>query len=306
MDARKMMKRAQANGTVIPAFNIPFPPMMKPITQAVRDENCIAIIQAAQVEWEKFESVSLEHIADEYGKYAVPGHTLLHMDHVPVLEMSTFESVCMPFFKRAIKAGYQSVMVDGSPLPMEENIAVSRAVSEVAHVAGVAVEAEFGSIMATDSVQQSLSYEEIFERRLGFTEVKDAVRFAKESGCDWLSVAVGSIHGSIADSIRDQKKPAAKLDIERIAQLRTALNMPLVLHGGTGIERDYILKGIHAGISKINIGTELRQPYERAMRETGDVEYARECVYIRCREVIRDFLNISNNAMGLKDWNCWE
>ncbi len=84
----------------------------------------------------------------------------------------------------------------------------------------------------------------------------------------------------------DKKKPAAKLDIERITELEAALDIPLVLHGGSGIENDYILKGIQAGIAKINVGTELRQPYERAMREKNDVEYARECVYKRCRELI--------------------
>ena len=69
-----------------------------------------------------------------------------------------------------------------------------------------------------------------------------------------------------------------------------------MLHGGSGIENDYILKGIGAGIAKINVGTELRQPYERAMREKNDVEYARECVYKRCRELIRDFLRTAGDA----------
>jgi len=114
--------------------------------------------------------------------------------------------------------------------------------------------------------------------------------------CDWLSVAVGSVHGAIADNLLDQKKPAAKLDVEHIQTLRDALNIPLVLHGGSGIEHDYIVGGIKAGIAKINVGTELRQPYERAMREKNDVEYAREVVYKRCRELIRDFLHTADDA----------
>ena len=98
---------------------------------------------------------------------------------------------------------------------------------------------------------------------MGFTQVDEAVRFVQESGCDWLSVAVGSVHGAIADNLLDKKKPAAKLDIQRIAQLEAALGIPLVLHGGSGIEQDYISQGIKAGIAKINVGTELRQPYEK-------------------------------------------
>lgn len=153
--------------------------------------------------------------------------------------------------------------------------------------------------MGHETEQAAIPYEEIFEKKMGFTTVEDATRFVKQSGCDWLSVAVGSVHGAIASNLLDKKKPAAKLDIERIAELEAALNIPLVLHGGSGIENDYILRGIQAGIAKINVGTELRQPYERAMREKNDVEHARECVYTRCRELIRDFLRTSGDAQVL-------
>ena len=150
--------------------------------------------------------------------------------------------------------------------------------------------------MGHETEQTSIPYEEIFAKKMGFTRVDEALKFVQESECDWLSVAVGSVHGAIADNLLDKKKPAAKLDIERIAELRSALNIPLVLHGGSGIVEDYITRGIKAGIAKINVGTELRQPYERAMREKNDVEYARECVYTRCRELIRDFLHTADDA----------
>ena len=296
MDAKLVVRKALENGLVVPAFNIPHPPMLKPIVQAVVDEDSVAMIQVARLEWEKFESVSLEHIAGEYGKYAVEGHTLLHLDHVPVIDEDHLEVDYLPLIRRAIAAGYQSVMVDGSRLDLAGNIAATRAVADIAHAAGIPVEAELGAVMGHETSQQSIPYEEIFARKLGFTEVDDAVRFAKESGCDWLSVAVGSVHGAIADNLLDKKKPAAKLDVERIAQLREALDMPLVLHGGSGIEHDYITRGIAAGIAKINVGTELRQPYERAMREKNDVEYAREAVYTRCRELIRNFLHTAGDA----------
>ena len=301
MDAKITVRKALDNGLVVPAFNIPYPPMLKAIAQALKDEDSVAMIQVARLEWEKFESVSLEHIAGEYGKYAVEGHTLLHLDHVPVIDEDHLEVDYLPLIRRAIAAGYQSVMVDGSRLDLAGNIAATRAVADIAHAAGIPVEAELGAVMGHETSQQSIPYEEIFARKLGFTEVDDAVRFAKESGCDWLSVAVGSVHGAIADNLLDKKKPAAKLDVERIAQLREALDMPLVLHGGSGIENDYITRGIAAGIAKINVGTELRQPYERAMREKNDVEYAREAVYTRCRELIRDFLHTAGDAATLAE-----
>ncbi len=296
MDTRIIVRKALENGLVIPAFNIPHPPMLKAIAQAIVDENSVAMIQVARLEWEKFESESLENIANEYAKYAVEGHTLLHLDHVPVIDEDHKDVDYMALIRRAIAAGYGSVMVDGSRLSLEGNIKCTREVADVAHAAGIPVEAELGAVMGHETEQTSIPYEEIFAKKMGFTRVDEALKFVKESECDWLSVAVGSVHGAIAENLLDQKKPAAKLDVERIGELRSALNIPLVLHGGSGIEEDYITRGIKAGIAKINVGTELRQPYERAMREKNDVEYARECVYKRCRELIRNFLHTADDA----------
>ena len=296
MDAKITVRKALDNGLVVPAFNIPYPPMLKAIAQALKDEDSVAMIQVARLECEMFESGSLENIAEEYAKYAVPGRTLLHLDHVPVIDEDHLEVDYISLIKRAINAGYQSVMVDGSRLDLAGNIAATRAVADIAHAAGIPVEAELGAVMGHETSQATIPYEEIFAKKMGFTQVDEASKFVAESGCDWLSVAVGSVHGAIADNLKDQKKPAAKLDIERISELRQALNIPLVLHGGSGIENDYITRGIKAGIAKINVGTELRQPYERAMRERNDVEYARECVYTRCRELIRDFLHTAGDG----------
>ena len=296
MDAKITVRKALENGLVVPAFNVPYPPMLKPIAQAIVDEDSVAMIQVARLEWEKFESVSLEHIAEEYAKYAVEGHTLLHLDHVPVIDEDHLEVDYISLIERAIRAGYQSVMVDASRLDLAGNIAATKAVADIAHAAGIPVEAELGAVMGHETSQATIPYDEIFEKKLGFTEVSDALEFVRGSGCDWLSVAVGSVHGAIADNLKDQKKPAARLDIDRIAEIRKALDIPLVLHGGSGIENDYITRGIRAGIAKINVGTELRQPYERAMREKSDVEFARAQVYTRCRELIRDFLHTAGDA----------
>ena len=296
MDSKQIVSKALAAGYVVPAFNIPHLPMLQPIAQAVADENSVGMIQVARLEWEKFEAESLEKVAEEYEKYKKPGHTLLHLDHVPVIDEDHLQVDYMAILRRAVAAGYQSLMVDASRLSLAGNIEATRQAAELAHEAGIPIEAELGAVMGHETSQQSIPYEEIFAKKMGFTQVNEAVRFVEESGCDWLSVAVGSVHGAIADNLLDKKKPAAKLDIERIAQLEAALGIPLVLHGGSGIEQEYIAKGIKAGIAKINVGTELRQPYEKAMREKNDVEYARECVYTRCRELIRDFLHTADDA----------
>lgn len=124
-------------------------------------------------------------------------------------------------------------------------------------------------------------------RRKGFTDLGEAKQFAEETKCDWLSVAVGSIHGAIAEGVRNQKKPEARLDIQHIADLSKVTNIPLVLHGGSGINNQCILDGIANGIAKINVGTEIRQTYERTLGETNDVEKARAAVYTRTCEIIR-------------------
>ena len=296
MNSEQIVRKALATGYVVPAFNIPHLPMLEPIAQAVADENSVGMIQVARLEWEKFESESLERVAEEYEKYKKPGYTLLHLDHVPVIDEDHLEVDYLAIIARAIKAGYQSVMVDGSRLPLQGNIEATAKAARLAHAAGIPIEAELGAIMGHETSQQSIPYEEIFVKKMGFTQVDEAVKFVKESGCDWLSVAVGSVHGAIADNLLDKKKPAAKLDVQRIAQLEAALDIPLVLHGGSGIEQDYIARGIKAGIAKINVGTELRQPYEKAMREGAGVAAAQDKVYTRCRELIRDFLCTAGDA----------
>jgi fructose/tagatose bisphosphate aldolase len=128
-----------------------------------------------------------------------------------------------------------------------------------------------------------------------FTDVEEARSFAKESGCDWLSVAVGSIHGAVAESTRHQKKPQARLDVEHIKRLREATNLPLVLHGGSGILKEYIMDGIRAGIAKINVGTEIRQAYEQAIGQNAqDIPAAQAAVYFKVSQVIREMLEIEN------------
>jgi ketose-bisphosphate aldolase len=297
MNTKQTVRLAAENKTVIPAFNIPYLPMVEAIIRAVRDENSVAMIQVARLEWKKFESKNLEAVAEEYFKYQEPEHTLLHLDHVPVIDEDSLAVDYLPIIDRAIKAGYQSVMIDASRLSLGENIKAARAVTELAHKTGVPVEAELGAVAGHEAGGIGMGYEELFSSKKGFTDIEEARCFVKESGCDWLSVAAGSIHGAIAAGIRKEKKPEARLDIGHIAALYAATGgMPLVLHGGSGVKQEYILQAVQRGIAKINVATEIRQPYEAALEEKiGDIENAREKVYLRTRWVLRDFLKVSNS-----------
>jgi len=301
MTAQEAVSRAVKHKTIIPAFNIPHLPIVKPVVQAVIDENTIAMVQVARPEWIKFKARSLEAVAEEYFAYCDPEYTLLHLDHVPVIDEDDMPVEVLPIIARALKAGYRSVMVDGSRLALEENIAATRRVADMAHESGAAVEAELGAVSGHEGDGIGMDYEELFRTKKGFTDVEEAKRFASDSGCDWLSVAVGSVHGAIAEKTRNQKKPEARLDIGHVAALHKATGgMPLVLHGGSGIRREYIRAAIDNGIGKINVGTEIRQAYEFALDEgRGDVEYARQKVYDCTRRLISEFLGTTNNKAKL-------
>ena len=294
MNTKEVVLKAREKGKCVPAFNVPHIPMVKPIIEAIRDENSIAMIQVARVEWEKMQAQSLERIAEEYAIYQDPAHTLLHLDHVPVIDEDYQRVDYRSIIERAIRAGHQSVMIDGSRLPLEENIAVTREAAELAHAAGIPCEAELGAVMGHENKVMP-PYEEIFASKMGFTRLDEARRFAEESKCDWLSVAVGNIHGAVAEAVRNQKKPEAKLDIAHIAELYQAAGIPLVLHGGSGVKHQYILDAISAGIAKINVGTELRQTYEFALQESGnDIPFAQDALYKRTRDYIAEYLFNTN------------
>ena len=293
INAKEAVRRARQHGVVVPAYNIPFLPMMKPVIQAVVDENSIAMVQVARLEWNKFGSQSLEAVAQEYNAYRDPLHTLLHLDHVPVIDEDLQEVDYLPILQRGIDAGYQSVMIDASRLDFGGNLAATQSAVAIAHKAGVPCEAELGAVMGHES-GPAIPYDEIFATKKGFTNLQEAARFVQESGCDWLSVAVGSVHGAVAESLKFQKKPEAKLDIAHIQALYEATGIPLVLHGGSGIKVEYIRRGIEAGIAKINVATEIRQAYLRALeRSPHDIPAAQEVVYRSVREITRDFLGVS-------------
>ena len=292
INAKDAVLRARRHGTVIPAFNVPFLPMMRPIVQAVVDDYSVAMIQVARVEWEKFGSESLESVAEEYQRCCDLRHTLLHLDHIPVIDEDLHEVDYLPLIERGVRAGFQSVMVDASRLDLDNNITATKLVSDIAHAAGLPCEAELGAVMGHESGPIA-PYEEIFATRKGFTNLGEATRFIRESGCDWLSVAVGNIHGAVAEHLKFQKKPEARLDIGHIKSLYEATGIPLVLHGGSGINVECLRRGIEAGIAKINVGTEIRQAYSRVLEETGgDVTAAQKAVYDKVREVNRDILDI--------------
>jgi fructose/tagatose bisphosphate aldolase len=114
-----------------------------------------------------------------------------------------------------------------------------------------------------------------------------------QSGCDWLSVAIGNIHGPISGGYKDQKKIAARLDLDHLQSLARATSLPLVLHGGSGIPQEHVLASFQKGIAKINIGTEIRQAYESTLQSTGKIPAAQDAVYERTGWLIGEYLGLA-------------
>jgi len=291
-----LVHRALKTGTVIPGFNIPYLPMMEPVVRALRDTNSFGLIMVARLEWVKFESGSLEAIRDEYERVKDLDHTRLHLDHVPVIDEDDLRVDYKEIVQRAVRAGYGSVMVDGSRLPLEGNIDCTKAVVEIAHAAGIPVEAELGAIMGHEAGPLP-PYDELFESGRGFTNPAQAKRFVEETNVDWLSIAIGSIHGAISAARKSERKIEARLDINRLDEIREAVGIPLVLHGGTGIHKEYIIKSIQHGIAKVNVATAIRQPYEKAVQES--LAAGQEAVYRAMLAIIREDLEIANSAARL-------
>ncbi len=289
------IQRAYRAGTAVPAFNIPYLPMLRPVAQAIVDQDAFAFIEVARLEYTKFEAIGPAAVMTEYRKWRHPRHMRLHQDHVPVIDEDGVRVDYLADLRAAIAVGFDSVMVDGSRLPLDENIATTREAVELAHRAGVPCEAELGAVMGHESGPMP-PYEALFASGKGFTDVAEAARFVRETGCDWLSVAAGNIHGAIAQGLKDQPKPQARLALDHLEALAEATGIPLVLHGGSGIQQEYILAAVRRGVAKINVGTEIRQPYEKVLRETGDVAAAQEAVYQRTCWLIRDFFGWAGQA----------
>jgi ketose-bisphosphate aldolase len=267
--------------------------MVEPVVRALRDSRCFGLVAVARLEWEKFEAKSLRAVREQYDCFKDERYTRLHLDHVPVVDEDNLRVDYLRIIREAIDLGYESVMVDGSRLPLAENVAATRKVCAMAYAAGIPAEAELGAVLGHESGPLT-PYEELFVSRRGFTAPDEAAMFVQHTGADWLSVAVGNIHGAISSAARSQEKVQARLNIEYLDRIRQAVGVPLVLHGGSGIRKEFILAGIRHGIAKINIGTAVRQAYEKGARHS--VEAGKEATYRAVLQVIREELEADGSV----------
>ncbi len=278
---------SQPSEVVIPAFNIPYLPMMEPVISALHDTDSFGFIAVARLEWVKFKAGNMRAVYEQYQRFkCCDRHTRLHLDHIPVIDEDNQRIDYEAEIKEAIGIGYQSVMVDGSRLPLDENIQATRRIVDIARRTGIPVEGELGAVFGHESGPLP-SYEELFTTGRGFTAPGDALRFVAETGVDWLSVAVGSIHGPLSPHAA---KVQARLDLEHLERIHHVTRIPLVLHGGSGIPKPYIMGAIQRGIAKINIGTVIRRSYESASLVSA--AEARRAVYEMTKTILTEDLEL--------------
>jgi ketose-bisphosphate aldolase len=296
----EIMCTAGAARIVVPALNVPYLPMMAPICEALTQHDTFGLVEVARLEITKFEAHGIADVAAEYRKFADRRTSRLHLDHIPAIDEDGLTVDWEPLIAEGIARGYDSVMIDGSRLPFDDNVRVTARVVEMAHAAGVAAEAELGAVLGHESGPLP-PYEELFASKRGFTDPEMAREFVERTRVDWLSVSVGSVHGAIAGAAKDREKIRARLDIDHLKRIKDVTGIPLVLHGGSGIEQRYVDEAIANGVAKINIGTDIRQPYERATAAGAGIEEAQAAVAETMARLICDVYHVQGSASRLYD-----
>jgi ketose-bisphosphate aldolase len=195
--------------------------------------------------------------------------------------------------REAVQLGYQSVMVDGSRLPFDENLQATKEVVQIAHATGIPVEGELGAVLGHEAGPLP-SYEELYATGRGFTRPEDANRFVRETGVDWLSVAIGNVHGAISGVAAHNKKIQARLNIDHLRRIHETTGIPLVLHGGSGVKKECVWEAVQNGITKINVATAIRQPFEEARKQS--LEAAQKAVYEATVQVLKEELRVQGSA----------
>ncbi|VUS46003.1 ketose-bisphosphate aldolase [Klebsiella grimontii] len=243
MNMKDVLSVAQQNKFGVGAFNIASAEFARLVIQVAEKLRSPVILEVHPDEHEFTGDDFIYYLRELAIKATVP--VVIHLDHGQTLEQ----------IMRAIRTGYTSVMIDASALPFEENIAITRYVTEVAHAAGLSVEAELGTIGVAEGSSEG-GHAEIL-----YTDPQQAEQFVRETRVDSLAVAIGTSHGLYPAG----KQP--KLDIERLKAIKQRLSIPLVLHGGSGNKDAEVAESIQHGVGKINISSDMKKAFYVALEE---------------------------------------
>ena len=236
---KEVLEIAERTNTAIPGFNIDNIEIPEAIMEAAEVENCPVILTIGQG---AINAGGLRHLPDVVRRIAESSSVpvVMHLDH-----SESYEQVIA-----CLRAGFTSVMYDGSHYPFEENVRESQAVVRAAHAVGVSVECELGAI---SGVEDGISHS-----NTNLVDLDEVKRFIAVVDCDALAVGIGNAHGIY--------KGTPNLDFGRLEACRKLGAPPLVLHGGSGIPEEMIKKAISLGIRKINVATEVRLAFMEGLK----------------------------------------
>ena len=261
---KDLMVPARKNGFAVGAFNVQNLESVQAVAEAATEEKSPAILQITP---SVIKYAGLPYISGlvKTAAQLAPVPLAMHLDHGEDFETAS----------KCVEAGFSSVMIDGSFLKFEENVALTKRVVDIAHAKGVSVEAELGKLAGIEE-------RSVEEKEAILTDPDTAVEFVERAGVDALAVAIGTSHGAY------KFKSESKLDIERLRVISERISIPLVLHGASsvpqwivekatkygaslggakGIPEEELKKAISLGIAKINIDTDLRLAFTATVRE---------------------------------------
>ncbi len=246
---KEILDKAHQGGYAVGAFNINNMEILQSVIAAAEEKRSPVILQTSEgaIKYAGIDYLAaMVHLAAE--KASIP--VALHLDH------GTTYSTIM----KCIKYGWTSVMFDGSHLPLDENIAKTNEIIKVAHACDISVEAELGRL---GGIEDNISVDEKDAR---LTSPDEAVKFVNETGIDYLAIAIGTAHGKY--------KGEPKLDFDRLQTIKKLVNIPIVLHGASGVPEESIIKATKLGVNKINIDTDIRVAFTDGVKSvvtTSDV-----------------------------------
>lgn len=236
----ELLQSALAGGYAVPSFCVWNAETMDGVLAAAADLRAPVILMGGPCEFSLLPPVAMAAVACAVARrYRVPA--ALHLDHG--------DSVAL--VRDCLKAGYTSVMLDYSGRPYAENAEALRAVVALARPRGVTVEGEIGAVGRADTVIDEGA------RASRLTEPEEAAAYARETGVDALAVAIGNAHGLYT------KLP--QFDFDRLAAIRAAVSIPLVLHGGSGTPAADLARAIGLGMAKVNVASELVQALRQSL-----------------------------------------
>lgn len=242
VNLNEILERAEKEKYAVGAFNCNNMEIVQAIVEAAVEENSPVIIQASQgaIKYAGLDYIiALVKTAAETNNVPI----CLHLDHG-----TDYDQV-----KDCIERGFSSVMYDGSQHSLEENIRISKQVMEIARPKNVTVEGELGKIGGTEDDVH------VDEADASYTDPDEAKRYVEESGVDALAVAIGTAHG--------QYKGEPNLRFDILEEIKKKVDIPIVLHGSSGVPDEAIRKAIELGVSKINIDTNIREAFVKGVHQ---------------------------------------